>query len=115
LQASLRSYDAVGRYGGEEFLVVAPGCTSSSALHLAERLRFAINREPVRLTDRSIDLTISLGVTVSVPGAMSAPETLIRVADEALYRAKTVGRNRVEWTAPGRPAVESPQLVETLA
>jgi len=114
LQASLRSYDSVGRYGGEEFLVVAPGCTSSSALHLAERLRFAINREPIRLTDRSIDVTISLGVTVSAPGVLIAPESLIRVADEALYRAKGTGRNRVEWMAPGRPAVESPQLVETL-
>jgi len=114
LQTSLRSYDSVGRYGGEEFLVVVPGSTHSSALQLAERLRLAVNREPVRLTDRSIEVTISLGVAVSAPGALIFPETLIRAADEALYRAKTVGRNRIEWLAPGRPAVESPQLVETL-
>lgn len=112
MQASLRSYDAVGRYGGEEFLIVMPGSSNSSAVHLAERLRFAINREPVKLADRSFAVTISLGVTVALPGLPAAPENLIRAADQALYRAKELGRNRVECMAPdGVPAAESPQLV----
>ena len=78
LQASVRVYDAVGRYGGEEFLIVIPGATSSAAVHLGERLRFAINREPVRLCDRSLSITLSLGVTVSDPGCAAAPEALLR-------------------------------------
>jgi len=111
MQASVRVYDAVGRYGGEEFLIVVPGATSSAAMHLAERLRVAISREPVRLTDRSLNLTLSLGVTVSVAGLASTPEALIRAADEALYRAKDLGRNRVEWMAPRVRAVDPAEPV----
>lgn len=111
MQASLRSYDAVGRYGGEEFLIIMPGSSDSSAIHLAERLRFAINREPVKLPDRSVSFSISLGVTVSAPGVTTDPETLIRVADEALYRAKDLGRNRVEWVAGVEAAWDHSALV----
>jgi diguanylate cyclase (GGDEF)-like protein len=106
MQASVRAYDAAGRYGGEEFLVVMPGATSATAMHLAERLRFAINREPVRLGDRALNITLSLGVTVSAPGRPGAPEALIRAADEALYHAKEAGRNRVGWRAVAPAAVE---------
>ncbi len=112
MQASLRSYDAVGRYGGEEFLIVMPGSSRTSAVHLAERLRFAINREPVRLSDRSLSFSISLGATVSVPGLHATPEALIRAADEALYRAKARGRNRVEWNILAEQVAEPGQLVE---
>jgi len=83
-------------------------------VHLAERLRFAINREPVKLADRSVAVTISLGVTVSLPGIPMAPEALIRAADDALYSAKVV-RNRVECMAPGETAVESLQSAQVLA
>jgi two-component system cell cycle response regulator len=100
MQASMRSYDAVGRYGGEEFLIVLPGSTHSSAGHLAERLRTAISREPIRLGERSLAFTISLGVSRSIPGEGMRPEWVIRAADEALYRAKDLGRNRVEWMEP---------------
>jgi len=105
MQASVRAYDAVGRYGGEEFLIVVPSATGPTAVHLAERLRSALNREPVRLTDRALSLTISLGATVSVPGLACTPEALIRAADEALYRAKASGRNRVEWMPSSLRAV----------
>jgi diguanylate cyclase (GGDEF)-like protein len=111
MQASLRTYDAVGRYGGEEFVIIMPGSSNSSATHLAERLRFAINREPVKLADRSVSFSISLGVTVSAPGVRTDPEALIRVADEALYRAKDLGRNRVEWVAPAEAVCDQPELV----
>jgi len=115
MQASLRAYDAVGRYGGEEFLIVMPGAAGATAVHLAERLRFAINREPVRLTDRALPVTVSLGVTVSAPRLQVTPELLIRVADEALYRAKALGRNRVEWGTLALPAIEAEPPVEVLA
>jgi diguanylate cyclase (GGDEF)-like protein len=101
MQASTRSYDAVGRYGGEEFLIVLPGSTDSSAVHLAERLRAVISREPVRLQERNVTFTISLGVSRSLPGGSMSPELVVRAADEALYRAKGLGRNRVEWAEPG--------------
>jgi diguanylate cyclase (GGDEF)-like protein len=100
MQASMRSYDAVGRYGGEEFLIVLPGSTNSTAVHLAERLRSAISREPVRLAESSVAFTLSLGVSKSIPGEGMSPELVIRAADEALYRAKELGRNRVEWAEP---------------
>jgi len=100
MQASMRSYDAVGRYGGEEFLIVLPGSTHSSASHLAERLRTAISRQPIRLEQRSLAFTISLGISRSTPGEGMSPERVIRAADEALYRAKDLGRNRVEWAEP---------------
>jgi diguanylate cyclase (GGDEF)-like protein len=95
MQASLRSYDAVGRYGGEEFLIVSPGSSQVSAIHLAERLRSAIHREPLRVGEKSLTFSISLGVA-AVQGVATTPEVLIRAADEALYRAKELGRNRVE-------------------
>ena len=114
MQASLRSYDAVGRYGGEEFLIVMPGSSESSAIHLAERLRFAISREPVKLADSGLTVTISLGVTVSAPGLPAAPETLVRTADEALYRAKELGRDRVEWMTASAAAPDHQELVEAL-
>jgi two-component system cell cycle response regulator len=95
MQASLRSYDAVGRYGGEEFLIVSPGSSQASAIHLAERLRSAIHREPLRVGEKSLTFSISLGVA-AVQGVATTPEVLIRAADEALYRAKELGRNRVE-------------------
>ena len=100
MQASMRSYDAVGRYGGEEFLIVLPGSTNSTAVHLAERLRSAISREPVRLAESSVAFTLSLGVSKSIPGEGMSPELVIRAADEALYRSKELGRNRVEWAEP---------------
>ena len=100
MQASMRSYDAVGRYGGDEFLIVLPGSTNSTAVHLAERLRSALSREPVRLAESSVAFTISLGVSKSIPGEGMSPELVIRAADEALYRSKELGRNRVEWAEP---------------
>lgn len=102
MQASMRSYDAVGRYGGEEFLIVLPESTDSSALHLAERLRSAIGREPVRLQEGNVAFTISLGVSRSLPGGSVSPDLVVRASDEALYRAKDLGRNRVEWAEPAR-------------
>ena len=94
ISSTLRSYDSVGRYGGEEFLIVAPGCELDVAKKLAERIRGAIGDEPVDLGAEAAKISISLGVTLGT--ADSDPEFLVTLADSAMYQAKRNGRNRVE-------------------
>ena len=96
LKESGRSYDSVGRYGGEEFLIVVPGCSSGDALKQARRLHQAIRKEPVQAGGESIGVTMSMGVAVFNHRAAPDPDTLINSADEALYRAKERGRDRIE-------------------
>src|SRR5437763_1064016 len=91
----LRSYDSLGRYGGEEFLVVAPGCGMPETIELAERIRAHVAEKPVTVKSGSIPVTISIGVTASRAEVFSA-ERLLQEADTALYLAKGTGRNRVE-------------------
>jgi two-component system cell cycle response regulator len=98
MQSCVRSYDYVGRYGGEEFLIVLPGSSGANAVQLAERLLGAVAGEPVAVGKLSLRLTASLGVTAIEGGQIASPEALIRIADDALYRAKESGRNRVEWS-----------------
>jgi len=98
--SSIRPYDAACRYGGEEFLIVLPGCDLSGALVRAETIRSAMVAEPFRIREGSLDITCSLGVaSMSSPCSFNA-ECLIREADEALYQAKRNGRNRVEMLSP---------------
>jgi diguanylate cyclase (GGDEF)-like protein len=98
LAASLRQYDAVGRYGGEEFLIVLPACNAPNLLISAERLRRSIADQPVETSAGQIPVTLSLGLASLEQGEKETPdcETLLRHADEALYAAKARGRNRVE-------------------
>jgi two-component system, cell cycle response regulator len=98
LRGALRASDAVARWGGEEFLVVLAGAQSEYAVLVAERLREAV-AEPVPSPDGGEPLlcTCSAGVAVVPPG--TAPEAAIAAADEALYAAKTAGRNRVRLGA----------------
>jgi diguanylate cyclase (GGDEF)-like protein len=93
LQLSMRPYDSIGRYGGEEFVVVAPGCNLEKARLLAERLRTSIGSEPIQDSVVSISVTASLGVSTAL-NAKGADQVL-RATDEALYTAKVQGRNRV--------------------
>jgi two-component system, cell cycle response regulator len=92
LCAASRCYDGVGRYGGEEFLVLLPGCDLAAALVQAERLREAIGSEAFAIPSHELNVTCSIGVACA-EGV--APGVLIRYADEALYQAKTTGRSRV--------------------
>ncbi len=96
LTISTRPYDSVGRYGGEEFLIVLPGCDEKNSAAQAERLRLGLCSEPMLLTESAITLTASFGATAALPAFENTSEMLIRRADEALYRAKRLGRNRVE-------------------
>jgi diguanylate cyclase (GGDEF)-like protein len=94
ITSMLRSYDSLGRYGGEEFLLIAPGCDLALTQKLAEHIRSAIGDEPIDVGDESAKMSVSLGVTLGT--ADSDPEFLVALADTALYRAKRNGRNRVE-------------------
>jgi len=96
LKASIRGYDNVGRFGGEEFLVVAPGCNVASGLTQAERLREVVSSQPITVKDISINVTVSVGVATSHELNAQNMEALLSAADKALYRAKEKGRNRVE-------------------
>ena len=93
MQGCLRPYDSVGRYGGEEFLVVLPGCDPGNTMTLAERLRNVVGSTPVDLGSQSITATISLGA-INWSGTDPDAISLLRAADEALYRAKHAGRDR---------------------
>jgi two-component system cell cycle response regulator len=95
MEVALRPYDSLGRYGGEEFLIVLPGCESSDLLTVAERLRHALADDPVPIPSGMISMTASLGAAIGNGPSLDGGE-LIRIADEALYRAKRAGRNRVE-------------------
>jgi two-component system cell cycle response regulator len=96
MRTLLRPYDAIGRYGGEEFLIVLPGCTAQDALRLAERLRVGLSQETVTIPGGRIIVTSSLGVAASDTIAAPDATSLVRAADAALYRAKAYGRNRLE-------------------
>lgn len=106
LQGSVRTYDFIGRYGGEEFLIIIPSCNPPDIKVGAERLRLAIANKPVETSAGPIPCTISIGVA-SAPMAedgISELEALLKVSDEALYRAKDNGRNRVEIALATRGA-----------
>lgn len=97
LRLRVRTQDCAGRYGGEEFLVLAPGTTREGALHLAEALRQGIARTPFHHAGKALAVTVSIGVCALEPAHAGCAEPLIRAADQALYLAKAGGRDRVEW------------------
>ena len=91
---SLRPYDCVGRYGGEEFLLILPNCGIESALIRGEQLRVAVQSARVMDGETMLQVTASFGVALALPFHYEA-ETVIRAVDAALYRAKSSGRNCV--------------------
>jgi diguanylate cyclase (GGDEF)-like protein/PAS domain S-box-containing protein len=94
--AVMRPYDSVGRFGGEEFLIVVPGCDESGLLKLCERLRVILAETPIEYENKTISCTVSIGAAIGNPANEPQAELLVRAADLALYRAKAGGRNRVE-------------------
>ena len=106
---SVRLEDMIGRWGGEEFLVVLPNTAAQGAAELAERLRQVVADEPCQVPDGgAVSVTISLGCAASV---IDDAATLVRSADAALYEAKESGRDRVVVAAsdelPRRVAPQS--------
>jgi diguanylate cyclase (GGDEF)-like protein len=93
----IRTEDVFARYGGEEFVVLARGIEHENAVRFAERIRSAVHRLEVAQEKGVLQVTISAGVSsiAEIPDANRSPDTLFRLADERLYRAKSGGRNRV--------------------
>jgi two-component system, cell cycle response regulator len=106
--ASIRPYDVVGRYGGEEFLIIVPTTDARGSMRLAERIRKSIEEHPVRTESGEIQMTVSLGVAVSDPAIPLDSQELLQVADDALYRAKDRGRNCCELGTPADPTGKRP-------
>ncbi len=104
LMATVRSYDFVGRYGGEEFLIILPGCSPSDLLASAERLRRIIADRPIETSAGAIAITLSLGCVSAQPEGegIQSGTALLRSADTALYAAKAGGRNRVQVAPAAR-------------
>jgi diguanylate cyclase (GGDEF)-like protein len=105
MRSVVRPYDAVGRYGGEEFVAVLSGCDARATMAYAERLRAAVAAERFPIPETSIPMTCSIGVAwTDAPRPQCGPD-LLRIADNALYAAKRSGRNRVEQHPVGEPAL----------
>lgn len=96
LKAEVRSYDGVGRYGGEEFLILLPGCDRTKLETKAEQLRRTADRSPIETSAGPVPVTISIGGIASAECAECDLKKLLRATDAALYRAKLAGRNRTE-------------------
>ncbi|MGZ5177270.1 MAG: diguanylate cyclase, partial [Burkholderiales bacterium] len=94
LSAPLRPYDALGRYGGEEFLIILPRCDLERTAEIAERIRVSVAKAPIDTFAGKIAITVSIGAATMDHDAGSVHE-LIQSADRALYDAKGLGRNRV--------------------
>jgi len=100
LRAQLRVYDGVGRYGGEEFLLILPNCDLPNALVRADGLREIIASAPVGCSGEERRITMSMGVAVSDCDGKNEVEMLLNRADAGLYAAKESGRNRIEHFTP---------------
>jgi len=95
MRATLRPYDLLGRYGGEEFVVVLPGCDAAGARAAAERLRASMAGTTIAVGEVSLRVTCSLGIAVGATEKSWERDRLLSTADAALYRAKEEGRDRV--------------------
>jgi len=109
LHHAVRSYDMVGRYGGEEFLIILNRCDPSSAVARAEHLRGAIAAKPVQTSQKPIPVTISLGLALSLDFPDCDADEVIHQADKALYAAKRSGRNCVRLAQPGSQEEATPE------
>ena len=94
-QSQLRAYDSIGRYGGEEFLLILPGCDLQSALIRTDQIRSFVSRVAVSAHGKCASITVSIGVAVADGHTNGETRSLLCEADGGLYEAKKKGRNRV--------------------
>ncbi|MNV79265.1 putative diguanylate cyclase YdaM [compost metagenome] len=95
----MRQGDSLGRYGGEEFLLLLPRTDRDGAMKALQALREAIARSPARFAGDQIELRFSVGLWCGVPGPSDSTASLLAQADAALYQAKAAGRNAVHMAA----------------
>lgn len=96
LSAGIRAYDWLGRYGGEEFIVLLANCNAETVQLCAERIREIVAAEPVNTLSGPLKITVSVGAALCPQDDAATPEESLQLADTALYRAKQNGRNRIE-------------------
>jgi diguanylate cyclase (GGDEF)-like protein len=108
LLSSVRSYDFVGRYGGEEFLVVLNSCDPAFAATRAEEIRLAISHRPIQTAKGPLSLTMSAGLLLSSEWGIKSLEELLHQVDNALYEAKSAGRDCLRIASPAVKADPPP-------
>jgi diguanylate cyclase (GGDEF)-like protein len=112
IKSSTRGIDLIGRWGGEEFVILLPGANAATAQIVGERIRAAIDRPvPLRDPSKHIAFTASLGIAIGQPG--DSIDAIFRRADDALYRAKSAGRNCIR-IAPAEPPIQRKERVARL-
>ena len=110
IQENVRTVDLVGRYGGEEFILIFPEADVKGSEEAAERIRSAVAKRKIRVYDEEVRITISIGIAVFPQDVENADkafnplwkEQLIERADQALYQAKEDGRNQVKTYQKGK-------------
>jgi two-component system cell cycle response regulator len=105
---SVRSYDYVGRYGGEEFLIILNNCSATTAAARAEQIRLAISHVPIESSAGALPVTMSIGLHHTENWGSRSVEELLQEVDTALYTAKAHGRNRVSIAIPSQGEVLQP-------
>jgi diguanylate cyclase (GGDEF)-like protein len=95
LKSDLRPYDVVGRYGGEEFLIILPGCELTTGARRADEIRNLVAKDPIFTPFGTTSATVSVGVTATSPGRDHSVSDLLHEADVSMYAAKKNGRNCV--------------------
>lgn len=98
MRSGLRGMDSIGRYGGEEFMLLIYGASLEVARQVAERVRKHVEVEPINLQGLVIPITLSVGLGKAHTG--EAADTVVARADQALYLAKSAGRNQVQILEP---------------
>jgi two-component system cell cycle response regulator len=96
---AVREVDAVARYGGEEFLTILPHTGIAGAETAAERVRSAVAATPISVDDHAHEVTVSVGYAAFPDSKVKTKDMLLKLADQAMYRAKNSGRNRIDGPA----------------